>query len=303
MASVANGGAPATRLATGRTPNYPLVPVASGPGPADAGTEDPLFQSKIVSATPFAERLRTGAGRRTLGLGLTLAIEALLLLVLLTLNVRQPEIEEERPAMTTISVREVPQDSPEPPRSEPEPQAAAQPRTQQPRPDQPRPPQPAEPVATPPAPPAPAIVPMDWQLRPPNPFRRVERPAAPARPLYGPPDNRSAHMRDTERVGTAPNGEPLYAAEWYREPDAAMMRAYLSTAHGPGYGLIACRTAPDFRVEDCVGLEDYPAGAQIMRSALAAAWEFRVRPPRRGGQPLVGSWVRIRISYGMGGRR
>ena len=104
-------------------------------------------------------------------------------------------------------------------------------------------------------------------------------------------------MRDTERVGTAPNGEPLYAAAWYREPEDAMMRAYLSGARGPGYGLIACRTVEDFRVEDCVGLEEYPNGSNIMRSALAAAWEFRVRPPRRGGQVLVGSWVRIRISY------
>jgi protein TonB len=261
-----------------------------------------LFQSKIAPATPFAERLRTGAGRRTLGLGLTLLIEALLLLVLLTLNVRQSEVEEERPAMTTISVRDVSQDSPEPPGAEPEPQAEAQPRAQQPQPDEPRPPQPAEPAATPPAPPAPAIVPMEWALRPPNPLRTVERPAPPARPVYGPPDVRAAHMRDTERVGTAPNGEPLYAAAWYREPDDAMMRAYLSTARGPGWGLIACRTVSDYRVEDCVALSEYPEGAQITRSALAAAWEFRVRPPRRGGQVLVGAWVRIRIDYGIGRR-
>ena len=109
-------------------------------------------------------------------------------------------------------------------------------------------------------------------------------------------------FRDTERVGTAPNGQPLYAAEWYREPADAMMRAYLSTAHGPGWGLIACRTASEYRVEDCVGLDEYPAGSQIMRSVLAMAWEFRVRPPRRGGQVLVGAWVRIRISYEFGRR-
>jgi protein TonB len=143
---------------------------------------------------------------------------------------------------------------------------------------------------------------MRWTLRPPDPMRTPARPAPPARPLYGPPDNRSAAMRDTERVGTAPNGEPLYAAEWYREPAADMMRSYLSTARGPGWGLIACRTAPDYRVEDCVALDEYPDGSQITRSALAAAWEFRVRPPRRGGQPLVGSWVRIRIDYGLGRR-
>jgi protein TonB len=104
-------------------------------------------------------------------------------------------------------------------------------------------------------------------------------------------------MRDSERVGTAPNGEPMYAAAWYREPRPDQLRAYLSTASGPGWGLIACRTAPDYRVEDCVGIDEYPTGSQITRAVLAAAWEFRVRPPRVGGRSLVGSWVRIRIDY------
>ena len=106
-------------------------------------------------------------------------------------------------------------------------------------------------------------------------------------------------LRDTERVGTAPNGEPLYAAAWYREPEDKMLGDYLATARGPGWGLIACRTAPNYRVEDCVGLDEYPQGSQIARAVLAAAWEFRVRPPRLGGRPQVGSWVRIRIDYGI----
>ena len=132
--------------------------------------------------------------------------------------------------------------------------------------------------------------------RPPAP--PAVRPARPTGPLYGPPDTgRSPMFRDSERVGTAPNGEPLYAAAWYREPKEEMLRDYLSTAQGPGWGLIACRTAPDYRVEDCVGLAEYPEGSQITRAVLAAAWEFKVRPPRLGGQSLVGSWVRIRIDY------
>ena len=103
-------------------------------------------------------------------------------------------------------------------------------------------------------------------------------------------------------MGAAPNGEPLYAASWYREPSDDELRGYLSTASGPGWGLIACRTAPDYRVEDCVGLDEYPYGSQINRAVLAAAWQFRVRPPRRSGRLLVGSWVRIRIDYGVGRR-
>ena len=141
---------------------------------------------------------------------------------------------------------------------------------------------------------------MSWQLSPSGPRRRPDRPAQPA---YGPQDTRSASAGDSERVGTAPNGEPLYAAQWYEEPSARMMRSYLSTARGPGWGLIACRTAPDYRVEDCVALDEYPEGSQIARSALAAAWEFRVRPPRLGGRPLIGAWVRIRIEYDLTRRR
>ncbi|MBC7987511.1 MAG: hypothetical protein H7X93_12725, partial [Sphingomonadaceae bacterium] len=102
---------------------------------------------------------------------------------------------------------------------------------------------------------------------------------------------------DTERVGTAPNGQPMYAAAWQREPRDEEMRGYLSTANGPGYALITCRTVPDFRVQDCVALDEYPRGSNIARSVLAAAWQFRVRPPWVGGQLLVGSWVRIRITY------
>ena len=234
------------------------------------------------------------------GLGLTILIEALLVLLLLTLGrEEQPGVEDERPTVITFVAPEASEEAPEARTSEPERRAEEQSETQRPEPEEPRPPQPAEPAA---APPAPAILPMRWSLPPPNPLRNADRPAPPARPLYGPPDNRSAAMRDTERVGTAPNGEPLYAAEWYREPAEAMLRDYLSTARGPGWGLIACRTAPDYRVEDCVALEEYPEGSQINRSVLAAAWEFRVRPPRRGGQPLVGSWVRIRIDYGLGRR-
>lgn len=122
-------------------------------------------------------------------------------------------------------------------------------------------------------------------------------PAAANQSKMGPADT-GARTGDTPRVsGSGPNGEPLYAASWYREPYAEELRGYLSTATGPGWGLIACRTAPDYRVKDCVKVDEYPAGSNIARAALGAAWQFRVRPPRIGGQPKIGEWVRIRIDY------
>ena len=277
--------------------------IASGPGPAVVGTEDPLIQPRPVPAIPFVERFRTTAGRRALGLAVAVLIEMLILALLLTLGREaQPGVSDERPTVVTFVASEVAEKAPEPSRPEARQRPAERPDVQRPQPDTPRPPQPPAPATpTPPAPPAPSIIlPMHWQLAPSSPLSRdSDRPATPARPVYGPVNNPSPAMRDTERVGTAPNGEPLYAAAWYREPSPAMLRDYLSTARGPGWGLIACRTAPDYRVEDCVPLEEFPEGSQINRSVLAATWEFRVRPPRRGGQVLVGSWVRIRIDYGI----
>jgi protein TonB len=124
-------------------------------------------------------------------------------------------------------------------------------------------------------------------------------PAAPGpkRPVMG-PANPGPMSGDSARVsGSGPQGEPLYAAAWYREPYPDELQGYLSTATGPGWGLIACRTAPDFRVEDCVKIDEYPDGSNIARAVLAAAWQFKVRPPRIGGQPKIGEWVRIRIDY------
>jgi protein TonB len=55
----------------------------------------------------------------------------------------------------------------------------------------------------------------------------------------------------------------------------------------------------EFRVEDCVALGESPQGSNIARAVLAASWQFRVRPPRVGGESLVGTWVRIRIDYNL----
>ncbi|HEX5237237.1 MAG TPA: hypothetical protein VFW39_02075 [Sphingomicrobium sp.] len=102
---------------------------------------------------------------------------------------------------------------------------------------------------------------------------------------------------DSEAVGRAPNGDVLYAAEWARHPTDAELGGYLPANAPDGYGLIACKTIPDDRVDDCVELDQEPRGSHLASAVRQAAWQFRVRPPRKNGRALIGAWVRIRIDY------
>lgn len=224
----------------------------------------------------------------------TIVVELLLLMLLFGLtpsigvhhgdkSLKVFTITPDMPAHPTFA-----QPSPQPSRAAAHPAASPPPK-----------PAPATPTNATPAVVAPTAMPVPAAQPPsPAPSPTPPTPAAPATPhqTYGPPAP-GPDPTDTAIVGTAPNGEPLYAAAWYREPYDDELRGYLSTAQGPGWALIGCRVVPDFRVEDCVGLGENPPGSNIERSVLAAAWQFKVRPPRHGGKNLWGSWVRIRIDY------
>lgn len=110
---------------------------------------------------------------------------------------------------------------------------------------------------------------------------------------------------DSERVGTAPNGQPLYAVAWYREPTNQELAGYLpeKMPENGGWGLIACKTVNGYRVDDCIELGNSPPGSHLASAVRQAAWQFRVRPPRKGGRDMVGEWVRIRIDYQIGRTR
>lgn len=279
-----------------KTGRAPIPPANVAPGTSTSGCRHQrMLQLSPVPATPYVEQLSIGVGRRTLAISLAILIPALMLIMLLSFGAeKQPDHKAERVSVVSLEASEIPEEaakpaSPEPKRAEEQP-APPPPAPEKPPLPEPLPPRAPEPKPAPPIPsPTPAI--------PQSPVRPSSGP------VYGPPDSGgSSSSRDTERVGTAPNGEPLYAAAWYREPRRDELRGYLSTASGPGWGLIACRTVEDYRVEDCVGLDEYPQGSQINRAVLAAAWAFRVRPPRLGGRPLVGAWVRIRIDYGIARR-
>ena len=258
------------------------------------------------------ERFRERFGRRTLGIVLTILLEAMLALLVLGIGRPYFRPEREQVPIATFNTSAVPEAQPEKAAVDQQKADANRPSAAQPQPQEAQP----QPELPPQRPRPPSTSPQVPLTRTPlieiSPNRMAEgdianlpnRSAAPATRSRGPmgPTGGAARTGDTPQVGTAPNGQPMYAASWYREPTHQELQGYLSTADGPGWALIACRTVADYRVEDCDPIDEYPRGSHMLRAVLAAAWQFRVRPPLVGGEPQVGSWVRIRIDYVLQGR-
>lgn len=267
-----------------------------------------MFQAVIDNDDLKPGRYRPGGERRPIALALTIAIQALVVLLLLKVAPTIPFVDKVGESLSSFDVSTPDAPTPEP--APPEAASAAAPAETAPTaPIETVEPQPPERIDTPPETP-PAALPWieltreqmasaDTAVRTPRTAPSAARAGPPA-PTYGPVGNARGRSGDSERVeGSGPNGEPLYAASWYRRPYPDELRGFLSTARGPGWGLIACRTVADFRVEDCVAVGESPQGSHIARAVLAAAWQFRVRPPQIGGRAQVGEWVRIRIDYNL----
>jgi protein TonB len=221
--------------------------------------------------------------RRLSGFGLALAVNIGLLLVLLTLGIIPTPGKKDSPALVVDLVPESHSTAPR----------AAKTPTQQP----------THFAASKPLPkPPPIVLPSKPTIESPppqnsSPWIEMSKEEMAGADISKLKPGAGSGGGDSEEVGRAPNGDVLYAAEWARHPTDAELGGYLPHDAPDGYGLVACKTMPEDRVDDCVELEDYPLGSHLARAVRLAAWQFRVRPPRKNGRPLIGSWVRIRIDY------
>ena len=247
-----------------------------------------------LSATTYSERTngnRVTPGRRLGLFALALGVELLLLLAFFTMNFRDRKPEFGNDTLSTFDLTEESEQD----------RSARPPTKQQKQTAETRPPRPVLLV------PKPAI-----ELPTPHlDMLEVTREVYRASDISKLGSNAPGFVRsvdsgstgggagDSPQVGTGPEGQPLYAAEWYREPTETELGGYLprTMPEGGGWGIVACRTAPRFRVTDCVELGQSPPGSRLAGAVRQAAWQFLVRPPRIGGKPLVGTWVRIKITY------
>ena len=225
---------------------------------------------------------RSPLQRRVSGVALAVGANLLLLLALLTLGRASPEAKKVGHALVVDLLPESHSPEAAPARSIAEPKALAQ--------AQMKPPPivlPAKPtIAVPP--PAPASR---------SPLIEMSSADMAASDLGNLPMGSSGSDGDSRAVGTGPHGEVLYAAEWARHPTDAELSGYLPKNAPEGTGVIACKTIPGDRVDDCFEVANDPPGSHLASAVRQAAWQFRVRPPRVNGRALIGSWVQIEINY------
>lgn len=236
-------------------------------------------------ATARGDWQRPDLRQRALVLGLTLLVELVVVLLIIAFGgarVRDAILDSAPTAIVFIPSEQARAPTPQRQRNE----AREVPRRQAP---------PARSRPTPLVPPPPAIelpfIPMSRADLAASDISRLGRAArASAGDEAGAP---------SAAVGEGPGGVTLYKAEWVREPSDAELRTYLPRDVGPGsWALIACQTIAHNHVENCAQLGESPRGSGLSKAMRLAAWQFRVRPPRVDGKPMIGAWVRIRIEFG-----
>ncbi len=158
-------------------------------------------------------------------------------------------------------------------------------------------------VAAPPPPPAPPPVP--WMVTPLSTQELASadigtKPSRHDHDTVGDPASGNGSGKDsvaTYGPGEGPGGEQLFDPDWYSKPTDAQLAYYMPSGGAPeGWAMIACQTVEKYHVDNCHELGETP-GSGLARALRQAAWQFLVRPPRIGGRPIIGAWVRIRYDF------
>lgn len=243
----------------------------------------------MTDATPYSDPAswdRELLRRRAAGFAIALLIEALLILALLSLGLNS---SEGTPKGTRLVALDIAANSP-----------AAPAEQNQDRPKS----QPNEAIMTPRIPPP--IIPSKNPIKLPPPaedFIKVSKADFDDMDISKFPAGGSAGGSNSAAPvgpGEGPNGEPLYNAEWVREPSDAELGPYFAEAKARPAGawaMIACKTIPRNGVENCQSLGESPRGSGLAKALRLAAWQFKVRAPRIGNKPMIGVWVRIRFDF------
>ena len=220
--------------------------------------------------------------RRASGLGLALAINLGLLLILMTLGIIPPMARKSSNG-TVVELIPEGRKSEQPQRRQQQ-TKHAEVREQQPVPKPPPIRLPVKPSITPPPTPKPST----------QPWIEMSKADLAAADISNMKSSDAGSEGDSEEVGHGPHGEVLYAAEWARHPTDAEIGGYWPR-NTAGWGLVACKTIPGNRVQDCVELDQSPRGSHLASAVRQAAWQFKVRPPRKNAREMIGAWVRILI--------
>ena len=110
-------------------------------------------------------------------------------------------------------------------------------------------------------------------------------------------DEANGNSSGDRPVAYGPGGQPLYDAQWLREPTDAELAFYLKRARpGPGYAMIGCQMVARYHVTNCFPIEE-TLGSGLARAMVEASWQFQVLPPRIGNRMELGTWVRIRFTF------
>jgi protein TonB len=234
---------------------------------------------------PSSEQRRFALPRRTIALIVTLIIHALLMLMLLNLATVRNYVPMGRSRLISIAVAPDQNDAA---------RAKSPAKAKQAAKAAPARPRSAPPAPVPPPNPVPSVPDYPILRITPDEMASLDNTMRTQRSADASAGSQGSGQADAAKAGTGPQGQQLYAAEWYREPTEAELRFYMPK-NVIGYGTIGCRTVARFHVEDCVILTESPRGSGLGYAVSQAAWQFLVRPPRINGRYQVGEWVRITI--------